>query len=42
MGYVHTHKEIPAIDGCDGPNRVQNVMKKSKNIIEKLRILIEL
>ncbi len=35
------HQEIPTIDVCGGPNCVQNVIKKSKNITKKLGKPIE-
>jgi hypothetical protein len=37
MGCVHTHRKIPAIEGCDNPNRVQNVLEK----IERQKKLIK-
>jgi hypothetical protein len=42
MGCVHTHQKILAIEGWNISNHVQNIVKKLKKMIQKLKNLIEL
>jgi hypothetical protein len=37
MGCVHTHGRILAIEGWISPSRIQNVVKKTGKIIERLK-----
>jgi hypothetical protein len=36
MGCVHTHWRVFAIEGCDKPNHVQNVVKKNREDNQKV------
>jgi hypothetical protein len=42
MGCMLTHQGIHVIEGCSSSNYVQNIVKKTGKIIERLKTLIEL